>query len=213
MIVENPVQITKKELRNMARKVKSGIRHIFLHWTAGHYGQVYDDYHLCVDQYGHVYVNCQTLKAFKVHTWMRNHDSIAIALCCGADACCWAPEKGNCRDAKGAYMGSECADSHCALVDFGEEPPTFMQIEVTAKLIAVSCDAMELPIDKETVMTHCEAAFRDGYGPGDGDSDMRWDLWFLPDLGKYGGLSRGGDLLRGKALYYQHMMQIEKPAA
>ena len=196
----------------MARKAKSGIRRIFLHWTAGHYGQVYDDYHLCVDQYGHVYVNCKTLKAFKVHTWMRNHDSIAIAMCCGAGARCWTPEKGNPRDAQGAYLGSENAGSDCALVDLGEEPPTFMQIEVTAKLIAVLCDALALPITKDTVTTHCEAAFRDHYGPGDGDPDMRWDLWFLPDLGKHGGLSRGGDLLRGKALYYQHMMEAEKLA-
>ena len=51
-LVENPVEIDEEELRRMARAVRCGIRHIYLHWTAGHYGQVYDDYHLCIDQNG-----------------------------------------------------------------------------------------------------------------------------------------------------------------
>lgn len=46
----------------------------------------------------------------------------------------------------------------------------------------------------------------DCYGPGDGDADMRWDLWFLPQTNLYGELEPGGLLLRGKANYYlQHM--------
>ena len=41
MLVENPVKITETQIKKMAK-----------HWTAGHYGQVFDDYHLCVDQDG-----------------------------------------------------------------------------------------------------------------------------------------------------------------
>ena len=213
MIVTNPVSVTEDELRKMAEQVRGGIHHIYLHWTAGHYNQVYDDYHLCVDQYGHVFTTCKRLNEFKIHTWMRNHDSIGIALCCGAGARCWAPEKVHPREAKGTYLGADKVSSDCALVDFGEEGPTFVQIEVMAKLIAVLCEGLRLPINEDTVMTHCEAAFRDGYGPGDGDPETRWDLWFLPDMGKHGDLTEGGDLLRGKALYYQHIAQCEQTAA
>ncbi|MBR1662635.1 MAG: hypothetical protein IJ694_10255, partial [Acidaminococcaceae bacterium] len=56
---------------------------------------------------------------------------------------------------------------------------------------------------EDTVMTHCEIAFIDGYGPGDGDPDMRWDLWFLPEpTTLQGELYPGGLLLRAKAQYY-----------
>jgi hypothetical protein len=91
MLVNNPVAISEKELRAMARDVKNGIKNIFLHWTAGHYGQVYDDYHLCIDRDGTVYVNCRHFLEYKTHTWMRNHSAIGIALCCGVDAECWLP--------------------------------------------------------------------------------------------------------------------------
>ena len=93
------------------------------------------------------------------------------------------------------------------MIDFGSEPPTETQIEVMAKLVAVLCDELHLPITYETVQTHCEAAFEDAYGPGDGDPDMRWDLWFLPKTNLYGELEQGGDLLRGKAQYYLKEMQ------
>ena len=39
MIVQNPVVVTEETLREMAREVRNGIRRIYLHWTAGHYGQ------------------------------------------------------------------------------------------------------------------------------------------------------------------------------
>ena len=71
--------------------------------------------------------------------------------------------------------------------------------------MAILCEELELPITDETVRTHCEAAFEDAYGPGDGDSDMRWDLWFLPDINLYGELAPGGEMLRGKALFYQNL--------
>ena len=86
MIVTNPLCITEQELKAMARDARGGIRNLYLHWTAGHYGQDYDDYHLCIDRDGTVYVNCRHLLEYKPHTWMRNHSAIGIALCCGVDA-------------------------------------------------------------------------------------------------------------------------------
>ena len=56
MLVENPVVITEKELMKLARQARGRITTIYLHWTAGRYGQVYDDYHLNIDQDGTVYV-------------------------------------------------------------------------------------------------------------------------------------------------------------
>ena len=207
MLLENPVMITEEKLRAMAKEVKHGIRRIYLHWTAGRYGQVYDEYHLCIDRDGTVYVNCRRLSEYKMHTWMRNHDSVGIALCCGYDARCWQPSHVDPRHAVGAYVDGDDVDRDCALIDFGPEPPTAIQIEVLAKVVAILCHEMAIPIDDYFVMTHCEAAFRDGYGPGDGDPDMRWDLWFLPEDGEYDTLLPGGALLRDKAQFYLDEME------
>ena len=49
-------------------------------------------------------------------------------------------------------------------------------------------------------MTHEEAAMLDGYGPYSGDPETRWDLWYLPDSD--GTMKSGGDVIRGKALWY-----------
>jgi len=202
-LVENPVEIDEEELRRMARAVRSGIRHIYLHWTAGHYGQVYDDYHLCIDQNGQTYVTCKNLMEIKDHTWQRNSGAIGIALCCGVDGECWNPTRQAAWDVDSAYEVPHKPQPDAALVDFGPEPPTPVQVEVMARIVAILCDELYLPIDEDTVMTHCEAAFQDGYGPGDIDPDMRWDLWFLPDVDLHGELYPGGDLIRGKAIFYQ----------
>ena len=205
MVVENPVVITENELFELAKQARGRITAIYLHWTAGHYGQDYDDYHLCIDRDGTVYVNCKHLTEYKTHTWMRNHSAIGIALCCGVDARCWLPDGCEGFEVEKAYENCHYAKPDCALIDYGPEPPTDIQIEVLADVVAILCEELELPITVETVRTHCEAAFEDAYGPGDGDSDMRWDLWFLPDINLYGELAPGGEMLRGKALFYQNL--------
>ena len=91
MIVENPISITEDGLRELARRAKGRITRIFLHWTAGHYGQVYDEYHLNVDRDGTVYVTCDDLGERKAHTWQRNSGTVGITLCCGYGACCRLP--------------------------------------------------------------------------------------------------------------------------
>ena len=91
MVVENPVVITENELFELAKQARGRITAIYLHWTAGHYGQVFDDYHLCIDQDGTVYATCDDLCERKAHTWMRNNGTIGIALCCGYDAECELP--------------------------------------------------------------------------------------------------------------------------
>ena len=99
-----------------------------------------------------------------------------------------------------AYENDHLARTDCAVIDYGEEPPTQKQIEVMAKIVALLCRELCLPLAEDTVMTHCEMAFVDGYGPGDGDPDMRWDLWFLPEPNTLGGALYPGGLLPGHAL-------------
>ena len=207
MIVENPVVILEDKIRTMAIEARGEIKTIYLHWTAGCYGHVYDDYHLCIDRDGTVYVNCKSFTELKAHTWRRNTEAIGIALCCGVDARCWLPDGAEGYELEHACEVEYCYRNNGALIDFGENPPTGTQIEVMADLVAILCEELELPITPETVMTHCEAAFEDCYGPGDGDSDMRWDLWFLPDVENFGLLVPGGNLIRGKAQFYRDLYE------
>ena len=213
MIVTKPVVITEKELEKLAMKAKGKISHIFLHWTAGNYGQPYDDYHLCIDKNGQVYVHCKDLTELKEHTWLRNHGAVAISLCCGNEGCCWLPDNCNVQTSKAEYVGSHNYEPDAALIQFGTTPPTTAQIEAMAKLTAILCNGLGLPITKDYVMTHCEIAFRDGYGPGSNDPYMRWDLWFLPDAMQNGLLIPGGALIRGKAIFYQELMKCQPKLA
>ena len=89
-----------------------------------------------------------------------------------------------------------------AEVDYGPEQPSSPQIECLAKITALLCRHLELPITDETVLTHAEAAIADGYGPCSGDPEIRWDLWFLPDSATGSGIYPGGDIIRAKAAWY-----------
>ena len=208
MLNDNPV--TEEMIRDMAREAKNGIRRIFLHWTGGHYGHNEDAYHICIDRNGEVYLNCKSFINFKTHTWMHNSGAIGIALLCGYDAHCWAPAGKDASLLDVAYESDRPARNDCAVIDYGEEPPTPRQIKAMAKVVALLCRELCLPLTEDTVMTHCEIAFVDGYGPGDGDPDMRWDLWFLPEAGTTdGALYPGGMLLRANAQYYLDTAEAE----
>ena len=180
MIVVNPQPVTNRELAALAMQAKGRISRIYLHWTAGHYEDVYDDYHLNIGPGGEMYLTCKTFTEVKEHTWHRNTGSIGIALCCASEA--------------QACSGRD--------TDFGGEPPTVVQIETLAKAVAVLTACLELEINVLTVTTHCEAALFDGYGPHSGDPQLRWDLWYLPDLPLDSVLKPGGYVIRGKALWY-----------
>jgi hypothetical protein len=59
---------------------------IYLHWTGGHYGHVYDEYHMSIDRDGTLYVppggaGANALTIFREHTWHRNTGAIGIAIC------------------------------------------------------------------------------------------------------------------------------------
>lgn len=191
-------QVTVEEVRDMAADCRESIWEqaraygrepkIYLHWTAGHYGQYYlNDYHIAIDADGSIYAD-HDLDEVLAHTYHRNSGAVGITL-----ACC---------------VGATSDD-------LGSEPPTNAQIEAMAQVIVAVADELWLTIDKNHVLTHGEAADNedgiyphDPYGP---KADcQRWDLEYLgtnesPSFNPYAtDGSRGGDVLRGKANWYRN---------
>lgn len=165
---------------------------IYLHWSAGHYFQKFDDYHVNITADGRLWL-MSDLSDTLAHTWRRNSGAVGISLCCCA----------------GATTG-----------DLGDEPPTSQQIEAMAQAIAAIADGLWLTIDRDHVMTHGEAAdnedgwyAHDPYGPK--STCERWDLEYLgtDESPSYNPLAtdgtRGGDVLRGKALWYKNQKEDE----
>lgn len=190
-------QVTLEELKDMTENCRESIwaqaqtygrePKIYLHWTAGHYGQYYlNDYHIAIDYDGSIYVE-HDLDEVLAHTYRRNTGAVGITL-----ACC---------------VGATSDD-------LGSEPPTNAQIEAMAQVIVAVADGLWLTIDKNHVLTHGEAADNedglyphDPYGPK--STCERWDLEYLgtsesPSFNPYNDGSRGGDVLRGKAIWYRN---------
>ena len=166
------------------KNAKGNIDKLYLHWTGCAYGQVFDAYHINIDEHGEIYLTCNTLRDLKEHTWKRNSRAIGITLCC----------------AKGAVL-----NYHWQPVYAGY-PPTELQVEQMAIVIAILCRELELEISFTTVKTHAEVALLDGYGPGQDDPEMRWDLLRLSGLPETRVLRPGGELLRKKALAYSERL-------
>jgi murein DD-endopeptidase MepM/ murein hydrolase activator NlpD len=132
---------------NVSQKGKK----IFLHWTAGGYNDNPSQfgYNSVFDGSG----NKHQIRPYNVtgeHTWHRNKNSVGLAV---------------------AAMGGK--------TDPWSVPPKAGQIEsMTAEAgkIAKSWGWKASDINKNNVMTHAEIAKIDGYGPGSGDEEMRWDF-------------------------------------
>ena len=160
------------------------INKIYLHWTAGTYTNPSPNYHLNFDDEGDMYLTEKSFGEFDRHTYGRNSNALALAF----DAMA------------GATDG-----------DFGDYPVTDEQIEAMAKALAVIADALGWSTDMITinnVMTHAEAANNmDGwwahepYGVGHGSE--RWDLLMLKQGEEWW---TGGDIMRGKTIYYMIQM-------
>ena len=161
---------------------------IYLHWSAGHYGQFFDGYHISIDADGSYYVSTNDFAEVLSHTYKRNSGSLGISL-----ACCVGATSNN----------------------LGSEPPTAEQIEAMAKCIDIVATAWWLTIDKKHIMTHGEAADNmDGlychepYGINHGCE--RWDLQYLGTeespcfVYDYNNSGTGGNVLRGKANWYRN---------
>lgn len=189
-------QVTLDELYELASRAREDIwdaakaygrdPKIYLHWSAGHYGTKFNDYHVNIDADGNLFVSTDDFSDVLSGTWKRNSGSVGISLDC-------------------AYGATS--------EDLGDEPLTSAQIEAMAQAAWKIADALWLTIDKNHVMTHGEAADNeDGldthepYGPR--TTCERWDLEYLgtdesPSFNPWAtDGSRGGDVLRGKANWY-----------
>lgn len=156
---------------------------IYMHWTGGYYETDFPEYHFSINGAGEISFT-HGFDSKLAATYMRNSGSVAIALNCCVNAVAYA-------------------DGTCNL---GECPPTPIQIEAMAQVVAVVADALGVPIDIYHVMTHAEAADNmdglypcDPYGPA--TTCERWDLAVLSEGDDW---MSGGDTLRGKALFYQN---------
>ncbi len=174
-------KVTELDLAVLALEARGAVDKVYLHWTAGHYGQIFDEYHLLVDADGSVYAACGSFREHKTHTWRRNGRSIGIALCGAYRARASLPGY-TLGQAEPPLERAQVLISRLpGMIDFGPEPPLPAQLEALARVVALVCRGLQLPIDTDTVMTHCEAALEDGYGPCSNDPETRWDLWFLPN--------------------------------
>lgn len=165
---------------------------VYLHWSAGHYGQFWSDYHVQIDRDGEIYVIADgELDDVLEATYRRNSGSVSICI-----------------------LG--CLDANTN--NLGQESPTPLQIDGMSQAIAALCNGLWLTIDKTRVLTHGEAADNeDGvyahkpYGPKNGCE--RWDLEYLSteESQTYNPWAengtRGGDVLRGKANWYRQYWQ------
>lgn len=167
---------------------------IYLHWTGGKYDSLFEQYHVNITGEGTLYVATDDLADVLDHTWRRNSGAIGISLCC-------------------AYGAGECS--------LGSYPPTGLQIEAMAQVIERVSRGLWLTIDKNHVLTHGEAANNEDGGVGThnpyawwnysyNDGDTRGDLEYLgtAESPRYNPWatdgSRGGDVLRGKAIWYRN---------
>jgi N-acetyl-anhydromuramyl-L-alanine amidase AmpD len=64
--------------------------------------------------------------------------------------------------------------------NYGAYPFTREQLEAICSLAAQI--AKHYGIAPMNILTHSEAAAQDGYGPGSGDPQTRWDFWKEEDL-------------------------------
>ena len=184
-------------LKTMAAEARDGIwdaaksmlrdPKIYLHWTAGYYNSKFNEYHVNIDGAGRYWVEYD-FDTILSHTWKRNTGAVGLSLCCCAQA---------------------------TSRNLGNTPPTEEQIEAMARAIAVIANELHIPIDKRHVLTHGEAAdnedgerCHENYGAR--TTCERWDLEYLgtaesPEFNPWDESGkRGGDVLRGKAIWYQN---------
>jgi len=137
------------------------LRSIVLHWTAGDYESAYPAYHFCIaldsaarpvalathDLRANMCDAAASRSPYAAHTSGRNSYAIGLAVCGMAGA---TPQ------------------------DFGPFPLRDEMLALTCATAARLAAFYAIPLDREHVFTHAEAALADGYfGTGE---DERWDI-------------------------------------
>ncbi len=162
---------------------KCNAQSITLHWGANWYDNTSEHYNINILGDGTIYSDYDNLDVTCQHTWHRNTGNIGISLSCMGDGSIWAD----------------------GTIQWGSAPPTDAQVDKMAMVVNSICKAKGWDINYDRVKTHAEWAEIDGYSIHDSDPDMRWDLLAVPQEA-----GDGGDILRGKAIYFQHHPELCK---
>ena len=89
MQISSAPLLTAAKLAELVALGHNRISQIYLHWTAGRYGQLYDDYHFNIDADGSsVYQTCTQLTELKSHTWHRTIPALSVSLSAAPTARC-----------------------------------------------------------------------------------------------------------------------------
>jgi N-acetylmuramoyl-L-alanine amidase len=140
---------------------KGRLERIYLHWSAGDYETVYTAYHYCIAFAQGVPLVVETYdlranmreihagdSAYAAHTAGRNSYAAGLAVMAMRDA---TPE------------------------NFAGYPLVEPAIDAMCRVAAAIARGYAIPIDRDHVMTHAEAALADGYF-GTGGDEERWDI-------------------------------------
>ena len=109
---------------------------ITMHWTAGHYDQLFDDYHMCIDGSGNVH-QMQDLDNKGAHCYRENTNKFGIATCSNVGS--------------GLYGDGYKRQS---IYTPGLEPVNALQLEALATVVYLCCVQWGLSLDN--VFTHGE---------------------------------------------------------
>ena len=162
------------------------IERIYTHWSGGDYETVYPAYHVCIARRsdgGILVVETHDPRAnmrdvyaepdapYAPHTYQRNSFALGIAIMAMRDA---------------------------TPANFGAFPLTPESIDALCLVAAKLAAHYRVPVEPEYLMSHAEAAIRDGYfGHGD---DERWDIARLQPnmhpLAPHDALATGDELRR-----------------
>ena len=179
-----PTKITHSMLLDMAKRAKCDHeRTIFLHYTWGAYGDIYDEFHLCIDKNGELYRPLLNLND-RINDWGFLSDSIHIALCCGK----------NLRYSNSGYQYDKLRRVLCG------DYPTELQIAQMAIVVAIISRVLGQEICYRNVKTLYEHQFANIYRTH--NEEISRDLMWLPHQEHSKELDCGGVTIRTRALEY-----------
>ena len=179
-----PTKITHSMLLDMAKRAKCDHeRTIFLHYTWGAYGDIYDEFHLCIDKNGDIYRPLLNLDD-RINDWGFLSDSMHIALCCGK----------NLRYSNSGYQYDKLRRVLCG------DYPTELQIAQMAIVVAIISRVLGQEICYRNVKTLYEHQFANIYRTH--NEEISRDLMWLPHQEHSKELDCGGVTIRSRALEY-----------
>ena len=191
MIIK-PTKITHSMLLDMAKRAKCDHeRTIFLHYTWGAYGDIYDEFHLCIDKNGEIYRPRLNLDD-SLSEWGFLDKGIHIALCCGK----------NLRYSNSGYQYDKLRRVLCG------DYPTELQIAQMAIVVAIICRVLGQEICYRNVKTLYEHQFANIFRTH--NEDISRDLMWLPHQEHSKELDCGGVTIRSKALEYLQNFVYQK---